>query len=97
MNKVWALAAMFLAGLGVVLGVAASIPMVLIVMLFLAHRDKPREQEAQTQQVEPRPFAISGPSHALALRRQPGEVFLHRGHPCIMSAEGEICPIQLTE
>lgn len=61
MKKFWILAAMFLAGLGVVignrmsveamgvvvgvvLGVAASIPMTLLVMLFLARKDKKEEQ-----------------------------------------------------
>lgn len=64
MKKLWFLAAVFLAGLGVVignrmsteamgvvvgvvLGVAASIPMVLIILLFLGRRDKKEEERRQ--------------------------------------------------
>jgi hypothetical protein len=69
-RKVWVLAAMFLAGLGVVignrmsveamgvvvgvvLGVAASIPMTLLVMLFLARRDKKEEDRRNTAAYPP--------------------------------------------
>ncbi|MDH7490461.1 MAG: hypothetical protein QHH80_13275 [Anaerolineae bacterium] len=75
MKKVWFLAAVFLAGLGVVignrmsteamgvvvgvvLGVAASIPMVLIILLFLARRDK--KEEERRQAAYPPVIVVSG-------------------------------------
>lgn len=75
MKKLWFLAAVFLAGLGVVignrmsteamgvvvgvvLGVAASIPMVLIILLFLARRDK--KEEERRQAAYPPVIVVSG-------------------------------------
>jgi len=68
MGRLWILAALFLAGLGVVignrmsveamgvvvgvvLGVAASIPMTLLVMLFLNQKDKTGDAERDPPQV----------------------------------------------
>lgn len=76
MRKIWILAAMFLAGLGVVignrmsveamgvvvgvvLGVAASIPMTLLVMLFLARKDK-KEEDRRNSAAYPPVIVVTG-------------------------------------
>lgn len=83
MKKLWFLAAVFLAGLGVVignrmsteamgvvvgvvLGVAASIPMVLIILLFLARRDKKEEERRQTSY--PPVIVVTGSGQAQPIR-----------------------------
>ena len=76
MRKFWILAAMFLAGLGVVignrmsveamgvvvgvvLGVAASIPMTLLVMLFLSRKDK-KEEDRRSANAYPPVIVVTG-------------------------------------
>lgn len=83
MKKLWFLAAVFLAGLGVVignrmsteamgvvvgvvLGVAASIPMALIILLFLARRD--RKEEERRQAAYPPVIVVSGGAQPQPMR-----------------------------
>lgn len=83
MKKLWFLAAVFLAGLGVVignrmsteamgvvvgvvLGVAASIPMVLIILLFMARRDKKEEERRQASY--PPVIVVTGSGQAQPMR-----------------------------
>jgi len=82
-KKLWFLAAVFLAGLGVVignrmsteamgvvvgvvLGVAASIPMVLIILLFLARRE--RKDEERKQAGYPPVIVVAGGGQAQPMR-----------------------------
>ena len=84
MRKVWILIAMFLAGLGVVignrmsteamgvvvgvvLGVAAAIPMALLVMLFVARKDK-KEEDRRTAGAYPPVIVISGNGQTQPMR-----------------------------
>lgn len=84
MRKLWILAAMFVAGLGVmigsqmsvesmgvvvgvVLGVTASIPMTLLVMMFLSRKDK-KEEERRSNAAYPPVIVVTGNGQPQSMR-----------------------------
>jgi hypothetical protein len=109
-GRVWALGAIFLAGLGlvigsrmsteamavvvgVVLGVAAAIPMALLVLLFVGRNDKREERQEREQP----PVVILAPGEYWTRERRPGQLVTHNGSQCIVGADGGLYPLLPTE
>jgi hypothetical protein len=79
----------------VVLGVAASIPMTLLVMLFTARDDKRREDRRPETPVVIDLTSVDysfWPQQSMRERR-PGQLVSHNGTQCIVGADGALYPL----